>query len=459
MAMPPATKGQRWALLAYAFVLRLFTPFYLARVFLRGKEEPVYRQAWWRRLGFYGAAYRQQWTKLASTAAGPVVWVHAVSLGEARAAEPLIRALRAEIPAMRLLLTHGTATGMQAGQALLQAGDAQTWQPWDTPGAVTRFLRMHQPAVGVLMETEVWPVMLQMAEQQGVPMVLANARLSDKSLRQGQRLSALMQPAAWRMAAVLAQTKEDAQRVRMLKYNNATTVDASIVEMGNVKFDMTPAPAVLSLGQAWRQTSVDRPVVLAASTREGEEADILAAWQAIAQQAASVSLPQQPRLLIVPRHPQRFDEVAALLEKQGLTFSRRSQWLQHMPDAQALQADVWLGDSLGEMPAYYASAHVALLGGSFAPLGGQNLIEAAACGCPIIMGPSTFNFEQAAELSEKAGGAWRVPGPSQAVQKAWEVCALQVWEIERLQQTCFHFSQIYRGAAKRMAQTIAKLAA
>lgn len=459
MAMPPATRSQRWALLAYAFVLRLFTPFYLARIYLRGREEPDYRQAWWRRLGFYEGAYRQQWTKLAATTAGPVVWVHAVSLGEARAAEPLIKALRGEIPGMRLLLTHGTATGMQAGQALLQASDIQTWQPWDTPGAVARFLRMHQPAVGVLMETEVWPVMLQVAEQQGVPMVLANARLSDKSLRQGQRLSALMQPAAWRMAAVLAQTKEDAQRVRTLKYNNATTVDKDIVEMGNIKFDMTPAPAVLSLGQAWRQCSQDRPMVLAASTREGEEADILAAWQTIQQQAAAVDLAQQARLLIVPRHPQRFDEVAALLEKQGVAYSRRSQWPQHMPDAQALQADVWLGDSLGEMPAYYASAYVALLGGSFAPLGGQNLIEAAACGCLIIMGPSTFNFEQAAELSEKAGSAWRVSDVGQAVQKAWEVCALPYLEVQRLQQTCYHFSQIYRGAAKRMAQTIAKLAA
>lgn len=459
MAMPPATKAQRWALLAYAFVLRLFTPFYLARIYWRGKQEHAYRQAWWRRLGFYEAAYRQQWAPLASTTAGPVVWVHAVSLGEARAAEPLVKALRAEIPGMRLLLTHGTATGVQAGQALLQAGDVQTWQPWDTPGAVARFLRLHRPAVGVLMETEVWPVMLQVAEQQGVPMVLANARLSDKSLRQGQRLSALMRPAAWRLSAVLAQTKADAQRIRTLKHGHANSVDVDIVEVGNVKFDMTPDPAVLSLGQAWRQTSVNRPVVLAASTREGEEADILAAWQAIQKQAAGLDLALQPRLMIVPRHPQRFDEVAVLLAQQGVAYARRSQWPQHMPNAQALKADVWLGDSLGEMPAYYASASVALLGGSFAPLGGQNLIEAAACGCPIIMGPSTFNFEQAAELSEQAGSAWRVSDVGLAVQKAWEICALPVSDAERLQQTCYQFAQIYRGAAKRMAQTIAKLLA
>jgi 3-deoxy-D-manno-octulosonic-acid transferase len=390
-----------------------------------------------------------------------VLWLHAVSLGEARAATPLVNALRAQQPGMRLLLTHGTATGREAGAALLQPGDVQTWFPYDTPGAVRRFLRLHQPAVGVLMETEVWPNVQRVAADMGVPMILANARLSDKSLRQGQRLAALMRPAAQAMSLSLAQTPDDARRLQAMGVSDVRVC-------GNIKFDMTPPEPMLATGRTWALAS-PRPVVLAASTREGEEPGLLDAWrqQATVQpgvdtaagspgtSAASMLLPA-PRLLIVPRHPQRFDAVAQLIAQRGLSLSRRSTWPGGQPDAAALQADVWLGDSMGEMPAYYAAARVALLGGSFEPLGGQNLIEAAACGCPVVMGPSTFNFEDAARLSEAAGAAFRVPGWAEGVQMAVRLSRTSGADssCENPAQAALAFSQAHRGAARQMATAI-----
>jgi 3-deoxy-D-manno-octulosonic-acid transferase len=443
---------------AYVLLLRLGTPFYLWRVWSRGREEPDYRFDWPARLGLYGAAHRQRW-QAGAPAHAPVIWVHAVSLGEARAAAPLIQALRQQCPDMRLLLTHTTATGREAGKALLNlaAGDAQTWLPCDTPGAVRRFLRFHRPRVGVLMETEVWPVLQHEAARCGVPMVLANARLSDKSLRQGLRFKALLQPAARALSAALTQTEADAQRIRTLIEPQAMSAGRApaVSVMGNVKFDMKPAPALLAQGRRWREAAVGgvpndsqaRPVVLAASTREGEEPGLLRAWQdAFNKQAA------MPRLLIVPRHPQRFEEVATMVQAQGLSLSRRSTWPQGLPDEAALAADVWLGDSMGEMPAYFAAAQVALLGGSFAPLGGQNLIEAAACGCPIVMGPSTFNFAEAAELSEAAGAARRATDEVDGVSLAlrW----LAEGDESSRREVCLAFAAAHQGAAARMAQAI-----
>lgn len=433
---------------AYSLVLRLATPAYLWRIWSRGKVEPGYRAAWPQRLGFYGAAYRHAWqdgaTAKASGQGGrrPVLWLHAVSLGEARAATPLIQALRQQKPAMRLLLTHSTATGREAGKALLQPGDVQTWFPFDTPGAVRRFLKQHQPDVGVLMETEVWPNVQHVARQLGVPMVLANARLSEKSLKQGLRLAALMRPAAQALRIVLAQTEDDARRLRQMG-------SAQVQVCGNVKFDMTPAAHLLKQGQAWR-TASDRPIVLAASTREGEEAPLLDAW--LARSSTWPAGEPAPRLWVVPRHPQRFDEVVSLITRKGVTPSRRSLWPDGVPDASALAADIWVGDSMGEMPAYFAAGRVALLGGSFEPLGGQNLIEAAACGCPIIMGPSTFNFADAAELSEAAGAAFRVQNLAEAVNEAVKFCNSD--NGDHMAKKCLAFAEAHRGAAARMAYAI-----
>jgi 3-deoxy-D-manno-octulosonic-acid transferase len=412
----------------YALALRLLTPAYLLRLWWRGARESGYREHVAERLGFGAAEPPGR------------LWLHAVSLGETKAAEPLIAALREREPGLRLLLTHGTATGREAGRALLREGDVQCWLPYDTPGAVRRFFARHRPRAGVVMETEVWPALLHAAQKAGVPVLLANARLSAKSQRQGERLAALLHPALGRFAAVLAQTEADAARLRA---SGARGVQVA----GNLKFEIRVREELLARGRAWKQR-LARPVVLAAVTREGEEAPLLAAWRTAPRGEAL--------LVVVPRHPQRFDEVAALVRAAGLTLARRSGFAADEPDAEACAAEVWLGDSLGEMPAWYALAEVALLGGSFAPLGGQNLIEAAACGCPLLMGPHTFNFAQAAELAEAAGAAECVPGIDVAVARALALCA-DVPAREPMARAGLAFAAAHRGAAARMAEAVLAL--
>ncbi len=409
----------------YALVLRLATPAYLARLWWRGRREPGYRTHLAERLGFGPAEPPGR------------LWIHAVSLGETKAAEPLLAALREREPGLRLVLTHGTATGREAGRALLRDGDIQCWQPWDTPGAVRRFLARHRPRAGVVMETEVWPVLLHEAARAGVPMWLANARLSAKSERQGRRFAALLHPALGRFTGVLAQTEADAARLR-------ASGAAHVQVAGNLKFEIPLRPDIAARGRGWRQ-ALARPVVLAAVTREGEEAALLQAWRAA---AAGDAL-----LVVVPRHPQRFDEVAGLVEAAGLSLARRSRFVGDEPGPDALRVAVWLGDSLGEMPAWYTLADAALLGGSFAPLGGQNLIEAAAYGCPLWMGPHTFNFAQAAELALAAGAARRVPGVDEALAAALAL-AREPAARAAMSSAGTAFTAAHRGAAARMAVAV-----
>jgi 3-deoxy-D-manno-octulosonic-acid transferase len=431
---------ERFARRAYAALLALLRPAYVLKLWRRGRAEPLYRHAIGERFGLYGDAPAPQ----------GLLWIHAVSLGETRAAAALLAALRALRPGLRILLTHGTATGREAGAALLDGTrcadgtphDVQVWLPFDTRGAVRRFLARFRPATGVLMETELWPNLLYAAREAGVPMVLANARLSEKSRAQGERLSAVMRPAVQSLALVLAQTADDASR---LAASGAQRVEVC----GNLKFDMTPDAAQLALGRAWH-ARVGRPVVLAASTREGEEAALLAAWRARASDDVG-----RPLLVIVPRHPQRFDEVAALVAQAGFALARRSAFGSDGPGSEALGAAVWLGDSMGEMALYYALGDVALLGGSFGRFGGQNLIEAAACGCPVVMGPHTWNFDEAATLALAAGAALREAGLDAALARALALVGNA--ECAAMAERALVFAAAHRGAARRTAERIAAL--
>lgn len=410
----------------YSLALRAAQPLLLRKLRRRGRQEPGYLQAVGERFGRYEAA-----------AVPGALWIHAVSLGETRAAAILVRALREMDPSLRLLLTHGTATGRAEGERLLDPGDQQAWLPWDTPGAVARFLAQFQPCAGVLMETEVWPNLVDACARQGVPLALANARLSPKSLRQALRLGVLARPAYAGLAAVWAQTEDDAQRL--------TEAGARVAAvMGNLKFDADPDPTQLASGRAWRERD-GRPVVMFASSRAGEEISFL---QEVAARRGSGL-----RWLLVPRHPQRFDEVAGLASQSGLSVSRRSAWGDSGPHAQALEADLWLGDSLGEMPLYYGLSDVALLGGSFAPLGGQNLIEAAGCGCPVVMGPHTFNFARACEQALEVGAALRAPNLAQGVEQAARLAA-DAGRRARAVNAAARFAQAHRGAAARTARAI-----
>lgn len=372
---------RRLALALYSVFMRCVEPMLRRKLAKRARSEPGYGQAIEERFGVYTepAEVRNE-----------LLWIHAVSLGETRAAAILIAALREQIPGLRLLLTHGTATGREQGRSLLRAGDIQVWQPWDTPAASAGFLAHFRPRLGVLMETEVWPNWVAQARARAVPLVLANARLSQASLQRAQRLGVLARPAYGALSAVLAQTEEDARRLRCL----GAPVQAVL---GNLKFDATPDAQQCDLGRQGR-AALARPVLMLASSREGEEALLL-------QALARLPRPWPFELLLVPRHPQRFEEVAGLIRAHGLSLSRRSQWGAQLALWPPPSGAVWLGDCLGEMAFFYSLSSVALLGGSFAPLGGQNLIEAAACGCPIIMGPHTFNFSEAAEQARRAHAA------------------------------------------------------
>lgn len=378
---------------------------------------------------------------------GGYVWVHAVSLGETRAAAVLLQALREAQPGIRILLTHGTATGRAQGVSLLQDGDVQVWQPWDTPAAVQRFLTQFKPRVGIILETELWPNWVAQCNKAHVPLVLVNARMSEKSMRQAQRLAVLSRPAYQGLSAVLAQTHADAERLQ--------TLGAKVgAVLGNLKFDAKPDATQLATALVWKQ-KLKKPVVLFTSSREGEEL----MWLDTLQALKDASCDHQDHIhaahwLVVPRHPQRFDEVAALIAERGWRVSRRSQWVDGPDEAQASDTHtIWLGDSLGEMALYYGLSDAALLGGSFAPLGGQNLIEATACGCPIIMGPHTFNFAEAAQLAEAAGAALRVENMAHAVTTALQMVRSGPDESAHV-QACMAFSQAHRGAAQRTAQAL-----
>lgn len=404
-------------------------PLLRCKLVRRAVAEPGYAVAVPERFG--------QYTQPAE-ATSELVWVHAVSLGESRAASILLNALREALPDVRVLLTHGTATGRAEGAKLLRSGDVQVWQPWDTPAAVQAFLQHFKPRIGLLMETEVWPNLVQQSARSGVPLALVNARLSDKSMRSASRWASLMRPTYAALQAVWAQTEADAQRLRTLGANVRAVT-------GNLKFDAQPDPGQVAQGRAWR-AALQRPVCLLASSREGEEALWLQALQTVSSGV---------HWLIVPRHPQRVDDVEVLLRQAGLTVSRRSTWGETGPIAHA-DAQVWLGDSLGEMALYYSLADVALLGGSFEPLGGQNLIEAAACACPVVMGPHTFNFLEAAQQAEQAGAAHRVQDMEMAVQEAQSL-AQDPAARQRRAAAALAFSHAHKGAARRVAGLVKEM--
>ena len=440
---PGLSWAELLALRAYAAMMRALQPLLRRKLRRRGRQEPGYLMNVPERFGFYDGLPPEPGR----------IWVHAVSLGETRAAAMLVEALRTVWPDMRLLLTHSTATGWAQGQSLLRAGDAQAWLPWDTPEATRHFLQHHQPRLGILMETEVWPVLVKACVQARVPLALANARLNDKSLRSGLRWSLLSRPAYRGLSAVWAQSPEDAARLGQL----GATVQAVL---GNLKFDVQPQPDAQALAQVWRQhwhcQGAPCPVVMLASSREGEEALWVHALTAKVDRLATFRAAGVVWLL-VPRHPQRFDEVHDGLMAQGLNVVRRSNWeLGQLQPVQTDKVSVWLGDSLGEMPVYFQSADMALLGGSFMPLGGQNLIEAAAFGCPVIMGPHTFNFAEAAQNAQQSGAAVRVSDMDRALDQVL-LWLRQPAELANARQKGLDLVAQSRGAAKRYAQAIAGL--
>jgi 3-deoxy-D-manno-octulosonic-acid transferase len=411
--------------LLYSAAWWLALPLVLGRLWWRGRKEPGYRAHLAERLGFYRGAV------LGPRHAGPI-WVHAVSVGETRAAEPLISALLDKYPDRAILLTHMTPTGRAAGRELYGRHApriVQSYLPYDTGWMLSRFIAHFAPRLCILMETEVWPNLVAQCRRHGIPVALVNARLSERSLAKARRFEALMTEAVRGMTCIAAQTAADAARLRQLGAANVHVT-------GSIKFDVTPPEAALRQGARLRAQFGARPVLLCASTREGEEALILDAWTASGCDALTV---------IVPRHPQRFDEAARMIEARGLTMARRSR----LGDA-ALPPDVQvvLGDTMGEMFAYYAACDVAFIGGSLLPLGGQNLIEACAVGKPVLIGPHTFNFSAVSEDAIEAGAALRVADAS-AMRRAAEGLLRDDARRAEMGERAKAFARRHRGATAR----------
>ena len=411
--------------LLYSLAWWLALPLVMGRLWWRGRKEPGYRRHIGERLGFYGHIKRP---------AGPVIWVHAVSVGETRAAEPLVDALLAAYPDHTLLITHMTATGRETGQALFaKHGERfrQAFLPYDIGPFISRFLRAFSPRICILMETEVWPNLIAKCGEHHVPVVLLNARLSAKSLAKAQRYASLMQEAAKGITLAAAQTEVDAQRLEQ--------VGVPRVEVtGSIKFDVVPPFVMLERGHHWRTQFGERPVFLCASTREGEEALVL--------DALSSAELGNTLLLIVPRHPQRFDEVAQMIVSRGFNLERRSAMDGTKPLPENVQ--VVLGDSMGEMFAYYAACDVAYIGGSLLPLGGQNLIEACALGKPVLVGPHTFNFSLATEEAIAAGAALRIDNAFTLFDTTRRLLFNAAERQDRSARAA-RFAQQHRGATER----------
>jgi 3-deoxy-D-manno-octulosonic-acid transferase len=392
------------------------------RLLWRARKQRAYLRHWPERFGWYSAAPQPT-----------LIWIHAVSVGETRACAPLIDALQARYPQHQILLTHMTPTGREAGYALFGSRVIQAYLPYDYPGAMRRFLNYFKPAFGLLMETELWPNVIATCQQRGTLLALINARLSARSARAYARVASLARDTLQALPLICAQTDADAERFAQLGARHITVT-------GNMKFDVAPPPnagnQILKLRDLWGE---QRTIVLLASTREGEEALIL--------DALGIPPPNQ-LLVIVPRHPQRFDAVAALLTARAIPFQRRSENAPTRADTQVI-----LGDSMGEMFAYYSAADVAIIGGSLLPFGGQNLIEACAVGVPVILGPHTYNFAQAADDAVASGAALRVGDAYEALAHTKRL--VQDSAIRKqMGAAAQRFATTHRGATERTLTAI-----
>lgn len=364
----------------YSLLLYLLIPFVILRLWWRSLSAPAYRRRWGERFGFF-----------ARLPVEGAVWVHAVSVGEVQAAVPLIRWLREE-KGLPVLVTTTTPTGSE--RVRQQFGDAvlHVYAPYDLPDAVRRFIARTRPRLAVIMETEIWPNLFHHCRCAGIPLLVVNARLSLRSANRYRQFQTLIRATLRKAEVVAAQTQADAERFIALG------MEADRVQVtGNVKFDIGLAADLQERAMQLRRNWGGRPVWVAASTHAGEEEAVLSAHAMV--------LTRMPQALLVwvPRHPERFDKVAELCRRRGYGLVRRSEG-----GAVSGATTVYLGDTMGELPLFYAAADVAFVGGSLVPTGGHNVLEPAALGVPVVVGPDTFNFLEIVRALLGQGGAERV---------------------------------------------------
>jgi 3-deoxy-D-manno-octulosonic-acid transferase len=411
----------------YTFTLWLLLPYVVLRLIWRARKQPEYLRHLGERFGNYSIINDK-----------PVIWLHAVSVGETRATQSLVTRLLESYPLHQILLTHTTPTGRAASEQLYGDSILRVYLPYDYPFAVDGFLLHFRPQLGILMETEIWFNLIRACNITRTPLLLLNARMSEKSARGYARFAQLTREALGKLAAVAAQTSDDAARLTNLGAN-----DVSV--MGNLKFDIEPPRHMLGLGKRLReQFGETRKIILAASTREGEEVLLLDALQDF--HIAGLLL------VIVPRHPQRFSIVANLLEQRRISFCRRSEIMQEgkpygvykeLPQ----EIQVVLGDSMSEMFAYYAASDLAYIGGSLLPYGGQNLIEACAVGTPVLVGPHMYNFDEATRLAVLTGAAIQVSDVTGLVSEAQRLFHDNA-RLNGMRHHCIEFVESNRGATE-----------
>jgi 3-deoxy-D-manno-octulosonic-acid transferase len=373
----------------YSWLIRCAVPFAYAAILWRSLGDRDYRQGLIERLGFGPAL------------PAPSIWLHAVSLGEMSAAAPLARALRRRFPEIPLVVTTATPAGRARAAALFEADADIRFLPYDTPGSVRRFLKRTRPRAAIIIETELWPNLLRECERSGIPVLLASARLSSRSVSRYRRFGSLFAGVFGSTMLVAAQSAEDAERFKSI----GAAAERTVV-VGNVKFDLEVDSGIVQAGKALRTAYAGtRPVWVAGSTHAGEEEQLLDAHALLLE-----SIPNAV-LLLAPRHADRFAAVAELLARRGVKFVSRSR-MANGARVQALPSDtpVLLVDTVGELMTLYASADAAFVGGSWAPIGGHNLLEPAALGLPVLTGPSYFNGRDIAQLLLARGAALEVKG-------------------------------------------------
>ena len=395
--MPSVTKPdliERLLRILYSTALYLLAPITVYHLIWRGFRQSAYLQRWAERYALYHDVSRNGWPQART------LWVHAVSVGEVNAALPLVQALRRGRPDLRLLVTTITPTGSERVRALWKEDVEHVYLPYDLPGAVGRFLDHYRPMAALIMETELWPNLLFGCRDRGIPSYILNARLSARSLRGYQVLAPLVGRALRTVRTVAAQSHADARRFVQLGAREEQTL-----ETGNLKYDVSVPETVTAFAAEFRAHATGRPVWIAASTHEDEEAHVIAMHRHLRGQF--------PGLLLVwaPRHPERFRAVAELARAAGWSVSTRSRarWPRH-DDA------VFIVDTLGELVNFYACADVAFVGGSLQAIGGHNLLEPAATGTAIVTGPHLHNFVEIAHRLEQAG-ALRIGADADAVER------------------------------------------
>ena len=378
----------------YNVLVYLAAPFAVLVQLWRGLRDPSYRDGLGQRFG------------LGPPIHGAIIWIHAVSVGEVQAAQPLIAQLRKRHPGYGLLITTVTPTGAARAQALFGDQVHLRYVPLDLPGSVRRFFDRVQPKLAMILETELWPNLYGECGRRGIPLVLASARISPRSVGKYRRLVPLFRKTLSHGIVIAAQSETDAERFRLI---GATPSRTHVT--GNIKFDFQRPQGIEEQGRRWREKHAPgRPIWVAGSTHEGEEAIVLDAHRRVLEQFPDALL------VLVPRHPQRFESVRELLSKRHERAANRST---RMPISPA--TSVLLGDTMGELMTFYAAADVALVAGSLVPIGGHNLLEPASVSRPVLTGPHNFNGEEIAQLLMDAGAAFVV---ADAVQLAHAVRGL-----------------------------------